>query len=121
MLAKEPRDLELILSNYVRTNYEDKFNKQHIPLALKYVMVNFSKKIIQCNMLSFHQDLKFFQSLSTKLPNIRAVELLFRASEHSYSKQSFHELCDNQGPTITIIQSEYGNIFGGYVANIDRV
>jgi hypothetical protein len=28
--------------------------------------------------------------------------------------RAFHQACDNQGPTITVIRTERGNIFGGY-------
>ena len=40
--------------------------------------------------------------------------LLYRASEHEYTAQSFHECCDNKGPTLVIIKSSGGWIFGGY-------
>ena len=40
--------------------------------------------------------------------------LLYRASEHGYSAESFHKCCDNKGPTLVIIKSPKGWIFGGY-------
>ena len=40
--------------------------------------------------------------------------LLYRASEHGYSAESFHKCCDNKGPTLIIIKSSGGWIFGGY-------
>ena len=42
------------------------------------------------------------------------MKLLYRASEHGYSAESFHEYCDAKGPTLVIIKSEGGWIFGGY-------
>ena len=41
-------------------------------------------------------------------------KLLYRASEHEYSAKSFHECCDDKGPTLVIIKSSGGWIFGGY-------
>ena len=41
-------------------------------------------------------------------------ELLYRASEHEYSVESFHEYCDDKGPTLIVIKSSGGWIFGGY-------
>ena len=41
-------------------------------------------------------------------------KLLYRASEHGYSAESFHKCCDNKGPTLIIIKSIEGWIFGGY-------
>ena len=40
--------------------------------------------------------------------------LLYRASEHGYTAESFHEYCDNKGPTLIVIKSSGGWIFGGY-------
>ena len=41
--------------------------------------------------------------------------LLYRASEHGYTAKSFHECCDDvNGPTLVIIKSSEGWIFGGY-------
>ncbi len=43
-------------------------------------------------------------------------KLLYRASEHGYSAESFHKCCDDKGPTlIIIIKSSGGWIFGGYI------
>ncbi len=41
-------------------------------------------------------------------------KLLYRASEHEYSAESFHECCDDKGPTLIVIKSSGGWIFGGY-------
>ena len=40
--------------------------------------------------------------------------LLYRASEHGWQGAQFHAKCNNQGPTLTIIKSSGGFIFGGY-------
>ncbi|KAF2075714.1 hypothetical protein CYY_002956 [Polysphondylium violaceum] len=40
--------------------------------------------------------------------------LLYRASENEFSVSSFHEKCDNKGPTITVIKTTSGDVFGGY-------
>jgi hypothetical protein len=39
---------------------------------------------------------------------------LFRASEHAFSSSEFHRLCDNQGPTIVLVQAENGRVAVGY-------
>ena len=41
-------------------------------------------------------------------------KLLFRASEHGYRAKSFHKYCDDKGPTLIIIKSSKGWLFGGY-------
>ena len=43
------------------------------------------------------------------------TKLLFRASEHGFDRDKFHQFCDNKGPTIAIIHNEHDHVFGGYV------
>ena len=115
MSSTTPTNLELITFNYVRNNYEKEYN-QNVPEVLKYLILTFSSKIIPCNLISIAQDLELFKLISTKLSNIHRFNLLFRASDHEYGASKFHDYCDNKGPTISIIQSNWGNIFGGYTS-----
>ena len=49
-------------------------------------------------------------------------KLIYRASEHEYKGESFHECCDNvQGPTLIVIKSSGGWIFGGYTTQSWKV
>ena len=48
-------------------------------------------------------------------------KLMYRASEHGYTGESFHEYCDNKGPTLVIIKSSRGWIFGGYTTQSWKV
>ena len=41
-------------------------------------------------------------------------KLIYRSSEHGYTGESFHEYCDNKGPTLIVLKSSGGWIFGGY-------
>ena len=42
-------------------------------------------------------------------------KLIYRASEHGYTARSFHKYCDDvKGPTLIVIKSSEGWIFGGY-------
>ena len=42
------------------------------------------------------------------------LSLIFRASRDGYKVSDFHRLCDDKPRTLVIIQSNFGNIFGGY-------
>ena len=42
------------------------------------------------------------------------AKLLYRKSRDGDTFEIFHQLCDNKGPTITLIRSSEGFIFGGY-------
>ena len=48
--------------------------------------------------------------------NERKVKLLYRASLKENTRNDFHRLCDNKGPTITLIETTKGKRFGGYTS-----
>ena len=83
-------------------------------MALKQLMIQFSNRIIGCKLLTIKEDLDFFNLLLTELPSIRRFKLFFRASDHQFSAKKFHEYCNNKGSIMIMIQSNWGNVFGGY-------
>ena len=91
----------------------------NVPVALKYLLMQFANKIIGCNMLTYNEDMVFYTLLSAKLKEYiirRKIKLLYRGSENNFLSSKFHKLCDDHGPTIIIIKSNWGNIFGGYTS-----
>jgi hypothetical protein len=42
------------------------------------------------------------------------VALLYSGSVHGFEASKFHSLCDNKGPTLSIIKTTSGHTFGGY-------
>ncbi|CDW74411.1 UNKNOWN [Stylonychia lemnae] len=42
------------------------------------------------------------------------TQFLYKATRDGFKAADFHEKCDNQGPTISFILSEAGQVFGGY-------
>ena len=44
----------------------------------------------------------------------KEVDLLFRATRDGFNSETFHRLCDNKGPTITLVRDDQGRCFGGY-------
>jgi len=47
---------------------------------------------------------------------MKAVTLthLYSGSTHGWEPSKFHELCDEKGPTITVMKSKAGRVFGGF-------
>jgi len=43
-----------------------------------------------------------------------SLDLLWKGTVDGFSASSFHENCDNQGTTVTVILSEFDCIFGGF-------
>eukprot|EP00826_Nyctotherus_ovalis_P007010 TRINITY_DN1171_c0_g3_i1.p1 TRINITY_DN1171_c0_g3~~TRINITY_DN1171_c0_g3_i1.p1 ORF type:complete len:457 (-),score=138.02 TRINITY_DN1171_c0_g3_i1:155-1525(-) len=47
-------------------------------------------------------------------------QLLYRGSTDGFDSRAFHSKCDNKGPTLAIIASEQGAVFGGYTSLLWR-
>jgi hypothetical protein len=50
--------------------------------------------------------------------NDQLVELtmIYRGTDHEFTMKSWDDSCLNKGPTLVVIQSEHGRIFGGYTS-----
>ncbi|KAF2073603.1 hypothetical protein CYY_005092 [Polysphondylium violaceum] len=61
-------------------------------------------------------DYKYFSIIDDWIDNSinHSFTLLYRASENDFDGFKFHSKCDHKGPTITIIETTDGDIFGGY-------
>ncbi len=67
-------------------------------------------------------DQQYDSYLREWLGNDYKWRLLYRASEHGYTGKSFHEYCDDvKGPTLIVIKSSEGWIFGGYTTRSWKV
>ena len=66
-------------------------------------------------------DTEYDDKLREWLGNDYKWRLIYRASEHDYTAKSFHEYCDNKGPTLVVIKSIGGWIFGGYTTKSWKV
>lgn len=72
---------------------------------------------IGSNLLNSEYEEKLLEFLGTENQQFRQQwNLIYRASEHGFDAANFHQHCDSHAPTISIIQSDIGNIFGGYTA-----
>ena len=75
----------------------------------RYYLKNPSNLLVGTQLVNNQYDVKLREWLGDY--NWR---LIYRASEHGYKAKSFHEYCDDKGPTLVIIKSSGGWIFGGY-------
>jgi hypothetical protein len=72
-------------------------------------IINSKSKIISNNL---------FQQLNDWINPSKSLqfELLFAASKNGDKAKQFHLNCDGKGPTVTIVKSKNGHIFGGYLS-----
>jgi hypothetical protein len=53
--------------------------------------------------------------LLNQLPmKVLTLTLLFSGTTHEWERSKFHELCDEKGPTIIVMKSKAGRVFGGF-------
>ena len=107
-------DDERELFNYLDTIHcEDRTIRLKVS---KYCLKNPSELLPNTQIVSQQYDSKLREWIGDYKWN-----LLYRASEHGYSAESFHKCCDNKGPTLIIIKSIEGWIFGGYTTRLWKV
>ena len=46
--------------------------------------------------------------------DIKKIELIYRGTRDGMNSRSFHNKCDNKGPTICLYKNDKGHIFGAY-------
>ena len=104
---------------YVRLEYGDLFIKEIIDIIYEFYLLYIGSNILNSeeeeSLINLLYDTIKSQKGYEKIKSIQ-TKLLFRASEHDYNSRKFHELCDGQGATVTIIHNEHDYIFGGYIS-----
>ncbi len=126
LLAKEIlNDFENYLkvsSTYVKN---DKLKIDDIINLLSMIGIDTSNEIVRQYLLNYTnsffcygtkvlENSEYDDKLREWLGKDSKWKLLYRASEHGYTAKSFHECCNHKGPTLVIIKSTDGYIFGGY-------
>ena len=104
---------------YVRMNYNGQQNMVNdiIHIIFQYYLI-----ILESVILEDSNDIDtFYDLLSPKLLEILSkdkfeLRLLYRNSRDGNSAQSFHKHCNGHTNTLTLVQSNYGHIFGGFTS-----
>eukprot|EP01083_Nonionella_stella_P068998 183612_1 len=113
---------EYVIWGWIRTHIERKYKNQfYIPIAIKGECLRFlGMHFIDSNILKTEKEKDLlFDILCTQAMHsniLSGLELSFRASDDGFDAASFHRHCDNKSNVITLIESEHGNIFGGYLS-----
>jgi hypothetical protein len=72
------------------------------------------RKIRGSSVMKDPKLLEMLQLWVTQEGTVAEYEKIFAASKDGWNASDFHKHCDNEGPSLTIIQSSAGNIFGGF-------
>ncbi|CAF3007299.1 unnamed protein product [Rotaria socialis] len=102
----------LVTAPYVLTTTEKPFRFQSITTSL----------LIGTRFINVHMQVVVHNQSTSESPQycvidkIRVVVFHKEASRDGFDAKTFHSLCDNQGPTMTIIQSKANYLFGDYTS-----
>ena len=109
-------------TNYLINNLEKNSNYEiRICSVYKDLFSNWSKLY---KIKTFIDSIILFQSQKgneylNKLyewSGYKHFELIYRGTRDGSESQSFHNKCDNQGPTLCLIKNDKDNIFGGFTS-----
>ena len=116
-------------------------NDNNTLICTEYIICGYSRKInieLPCEIISILSE--YLQSINSKILKndqeclvlnmiqkelnlygkyLIGIKLLYRSNiknKELNTATQFHEYCDNKGPTITIIRTNYNHIFGGYTS-----
>ena len=108
---------ELIQKNHDRVTCSDLIREMEM-IGIK-MNEKIKMEIINSTKLLFMQDSTIlldteYDSYLEEWTGYGVCTLIYRASEHGYTAESFHQYCDDKGPTLVLIKSSEGWIFGGY-------
>ena len=96
------------------TNYEFRIRSLYNDLIGSWTDIQKVKTDDFSNILLESKRGKEFSMKLLEWSGYKKMELKYRGTRDGDSSKVFHEKCDNQGPTITLIKNEKGNIFGGF-------
>jgi len=78
----------------------DTFRQEYIPFSLGYISLRLS-------------EIDFIKKLLSEISKVMG-DVLYIATRDGDSSTNFHNACDDEGPTVTIVESTTGAVFGGY-------
>ena len=104
------------LNNLIRnTNYEFKICCLYNNLIGEWTEIQkFKTPDLDSTTLNESNRKNEFLKKLSEWCKFKKIELIFRGSRDGMKANNFHNKCDNQGETITLIKSDKGYIFGGY-------
>ena len=89
--------------------YDEIFYKPDINIDSKIIIYENNYKSIIINWLKNPNN-----KIKNQNKTLKEIKLLYRGSRDGFRANTFHEKCNNEGETLTIIESKDNFIFGGY-------
>lgn len=108
MNSQDALESYLVKANAELFNDFFKLHHENKPLSLRALSVFDTVHNLSTQATSFLLTLMSIAQPSPKF------HLLYRGSRDGFKTNTFHQLCDNRGATLVLVETHTGKIFGGY-------
>ena len=118
--SEEIKDFFILAEKFILTPYASNIDTENIrfPLVIENNILKtaveikkpniFEESILASQIINGDYLKKLFSGINI------VTKLLYRASRDGFQVDKFHTLCDDKGPTVTLVKSKNGFFFGGY-------
>lgn len=89
-------------------------NEEEGNMNLSKIMINPENAFRDSKIVNKNEDKNNLIKWLSSVGKISSIKLIYRATDNGDDSDSFFEKCRNMGPTISLIKSGNGRIFGGF-------
>jgi hypothetical protein len=101
-----------VISDFMYVSFNRPITIDHLNTVKNNEKIQIDKK----RLINYRQRTLISDQLLINLgTSVNKVKLLYKASSDGFSASTFHSLCDNKGPTLTVIRAN-NRISGGYTS-----
>jgi len=117
-IDRSPGTFTYIL-NYLRDgelfiNSDDEYLRRHLLADAEYYGLPELKDYLNRMLIELTSSEVNWLNAQLNTVSRKLGNTLYRASLDGDSSSAFHSRCDNKGPTVVIVITEFGNVFGGF-------
>ena len=111
---EEKKEIESKEIKIEKIEYSPKKNNEEEEKISIKKEIDIEELFNESKIIKNEEDKKILFNWISSKGNINEIKLIYRASEHGDDSESFFNRCSNMGPTISIIKTKKGKIFGGF-------
>ena len=111
---EEKKEIESKEIKIEKIEYSPKKNNEEEEKIYIKKEIDIEELFNESKIIKNEEDKKILFNWISSKGNINEIKLIYRASEHGDDSESFFNRCSNMGPTISIIKTKKGKIFGGF-------
>ena len=104
----------LLIQPFCKTISEE---KKSFPLVVGSIPVMKNKDFFIESVLLNQAPNKAYLVTMFEGQALDETKLLFRATQDGFKSEDFHKICDNKGPTLTLVKTKNGCYFGGFTVS----